>query len=149
MERAPRGAGERLFTKRMVVVSLAQGAAALAAVFGVYAWSTGAGMAATEVRGLAFTTLVVANLGLIFVNRSWSTTVAGGIRKPNRALWWVVGSAIVLLATLLTVPGVRGVFALSAIRPADLAVAVGAGLVAVSWFEAYKTLRRRRREQVA
>ena len=55
---------------------------------------------------MTFTTLIVANLGLILVNRSWTRTILGTLRAPNAALWWVLGGAtlVVLALTLLGFP---------------------------------------------
>jgi len=91
MDRPPRGVGEPLFSRRMLGLSLAQGAGVLAAVFCVYLWAVFSSFGDAEIRTLTFTTLVVANLGLIFVNRSWTATVLGGLRSRNAALWWVTG----------------------------------------------------------
>ena len=46
-----------------------------------------------EARTLTFTTLIVANLGLILTNRSWSRTILATFRSPNAALGWVMGGA--------------------------------------------------------
>ena len=162
MRRPPRGLTTPLFSGRMIGVSVAQGISALAAVFGVYYWAmatklpAGAVMTAaqrlaaeSDIRGLAFTTLVVANLALIFVNRSWTHSALRSVRTPNRALWWVTGGTLGVLALLLAVPGVRGLFQLSVIHAEDLVIALLAGTAAVLWFEAYKWVRARMDRQVA
>src|SRR5690606_31077726 len=73
MQRPPRGVGTPLFGRRLLGLSVAQGVVALAFVVAVYLWATWSGHAPASVRALTFTTLVFANLGLIFVNRSWVT----------------------------------------------------------------------------
>ena len=40
-----------------------------------------------DAKAVSFTTLVLANLGLIFANRSWSRTILSTLRTPNPALW--------------------------------------------------------------
>ncbi len=40
-----------------------------------------------EPHGMSFTTLVVANLGLIFANRAWTRTIWSTLRTPNADLW--------------------------------------------------------------
>jgi Ca2+-transporting ATPase len=144
MERPPRGASEPLFSRRMVGVSLAQGAVVLAAVFAVYAWAIHAHLGDSDVRGLTFTTMVAANIGLIFVNRSWKDTAVEGLRKPNEALWVVVACTLGVLAMMLLLPGVRDLFQLSVLHTHDLVVAFCVGFGSVLWFEAYKLIMRRR-----
>lgn len=91
-----------------------------------------------------FTTFMVANLGLIFVNRSWSRVrAATGAR--NAALWWVTGGAVVFLALVLYVPGLRELFRFAPLHPWDILYCFGAGVLSVSWFEAFKAMRRRDR----
>ena len=44
------------------------------------------GMPEAEVRALAFFSLVLAIVSLIFVNRSFSASLITALRRPNRAL---------------------------------------------------------------
>lgn len=148
MERPPRGLGQPIFNRRMLGVSLTQGIGALVAVCGVYIWAMRSGMPETDIRAMAFTTLVMANLALIFVNRSWTQTILGSLRKPNAALWWVTAGTFGVLALLLFVPGVRGLFHMSVLEPAPMSIAVVAGLASVAWFEAYKWVSQRTHRDV-
>ncbi len=149
MARPPRPAAERLFGRRMVTLALLQGAVVLAAVAAVYLWAALSGFAAADVRGITFCTLVAANLGLIFVNRSWTHTVTGGLRARNPALWWVTGGTIGVLALLLAVAPARSLFQFEVQHPKDLLLAGGVGVASVAWFELYKLFRRSRHVQVA
>ncbi|HKS76576.1 MAG TPA: cation transporting ATPase C-terminal domain-containing protein [Terriglobales bacterium] len=62
----------------------------------------------SNTRDLTFMTLVMSNLALILVNRSWTRIVPAKLRSPNPAVWWVVGGAVVVLATVLYVPWFQG-----------------------------------------
>ena len=142
MERPPRAPEEPLFTRHMVGISLLQGASVLAAVFAVYFWTLSAGHAEEEVRTLAFTTLVIGNLGLIAVNRSWTHgAVADLVRLRNSAFGWVVGGSVLFLGLVLTVPVLRDLFRFAPVHPGDVLWAIAAGLSGVLWFEAYKLRR--------
>jgi P-type Ca2+ transporter type 2C len=144
MDKPPRGVSQPLFDRKMLGISIMQGVVALVAVGAVYYWAMRMGMPEADVRGLSFTTLVVANLGLIFVNRSWSTTIAGSLRKPNAALWWVTGGTLAVLVLLLALPAMRNLFQLSIMHPSDVLIAIGAGFAAIAWFEVYKLVTTRR-----
>ena len=91
-------------------------------------------------RALTFTTLIIANLGLIFVNRSWSRTVLATLRSPNTALWWVTGGAVLFLGLALYVPFLRQLFRFSVLHPTDILICVTAGVVSVLWFEVMKAV---------
>ena len=139
MEQPPRRVGEPMFGTRVLTIAVLQGISVLAAVVGVYLWTLFSGRPDDVVRSVTFATLVLGNLALILVNRSWRLPVYRALRdRRNPALPWVVGGAIVLLVVLLGLPWTREAFDLGAIRALDWLVAVAAGLLGVLWFEAYK-----------
>jgi Ca2+-transporting ATPase len=119
-------------------------------VFAVYYWAFVTGHSEADVRALTFATLVVGNLGLILVNRSWTKTVFGGLRGDrNPALVWVLSGAIGFLVVLLTVPFMRELFRFAPIHGADILLVIVAGVAGVLWFEAYKMVRAARRKGLA
>ena len=102
----------------------------------------------TDVRALTFATLVIGNLGLILVNRSWTQTViAGVVRSRNTALGWVVGGALGFLTLLLTVPFLRDLFRFAPMHAVDIGVVVLAAAAGVVWFEVYKMISRKRQKR--
>jgi len=138
MRRPPRNPRERLFGFRAIGVSLLQGVSVLAVVLGIFLVSRSYGESQDMARALAFTTLVVANLGLILTNRSWSRTIPSTMKMPNKALWWVLGGAAVFLAAALYVPLLRGLFHFTALNAENLALCLAAGAASVLWFEGVK-----------
>jgi Ca2+-transporting ATPase len=110
-------------------------------VLAVYAVSLHRGQGEADARTLTFVTLVLANLGLILTNRSWSRTIVSSIRVPNRSLWYVVFGALTFLALALYVPFLRSLFKFSTLHLADLLICVGGGVVSIAWFEVFKFVR--------
>lgn len=141
MRRPPRNPQNPLFSRRTVVLSLLQGMSVLAIVLTVFATSLYRGQGVTEARALTFTTLIVANLGLILTNRSWSRTILATLRTPNTALWWVLGGAVAFLGFTLYTPALRRLFHFAFLHPVDLAIGLGAGVVSILWFEGLKLRR--------
>ena len=147
MRRPPRAATAHLFDRRLVGVSLLQGASVLAAsllAFQIGLDHTGAGGAA---RAMAFATLIGGNVALILVNRSWERSVFSAFTTRNVASWAVVAGAIATLLLSLEVPFFRTLFRFGEVDLQDQALAAMAGLLSVSWFEAWKLLRRAPRPQ--
>jgi Ca2+-transporting ATPase len=138
MQRPPRRLTERLFDRATVGLSLLQGCSVLAIVLAVFAVTWHRGLGAAEARTLTFTTMIFANLGLIMTNRSWSRTIFSSVRVPNRAVWWVLGGAVCLLALVLYVPFLRHLFRFGVLHTVDLLTCVAAGGVSVAWFEMFK-----------
>jgi Ca2+-transporting ATPase len=138
MRRPPRNPAERLFGWKTLSVSLAQGLTVLAGVLVFYAAALFLGYGDPEARALSFSTLIVANLGLIFVNRSWTETALARFRIPNKALWWVTGGAAAFLACTLYIPVLRRVFRFAYLSPLDVALCVVVGFGSLLWFELRK-----------
>jgi P-type Ca2+ transporter type 2C len=143
MRRPPRPATEHLFNKQMVVMSLLQGFGVLIILLAIFAISLYRGQGEADARTLTFTALVIANIALIVTNRSWSGTVLTILRKPNPAMWWVVGSAFVFLGLVLYVPFLKALFHFSTLHPNDIAFCAGSGAVSIAWLETLKVLQRR------
>ena len=101
-----------------------------------------------EAHTLAFTTLIIANLGLMMTNRSWTSTFVTILRAPNAALWWVTGSAVLFLGLVLNIPFLREIFRFTALHPDDLVICMSAGVGSMIWFEFFKMFSRKRNIQV-
>jgi Ca2+-transporting ATPase len=145
MRRPPRNPRERLFGRPTVVISLLQGLVTFGVLAILYGIVLRSGQGELEARALAFTSLIIANLGLILANRSWSRTIVAILRVRNPALWWVAGGALAFLALTLSVPAARKVFRFSPVHAGDAAICVLAGLLPVLLFEVFKMTRLARR----
>ncbi|TFB46729.1 cation-translocating P-type ATPase [Cryobacterium tagatosivorans] len=143
MEQRPRGLDEPMFGRRVLTIAALQGVSSLLMVLAVYLWAVLGGRPDDVVRSVTFATLVIGNVALILVNRSWTLPVWRTFReRRNRAVKWIVLGAGTLLLLVLLVPGLREAFNLGPIGPGEWAVAIFAGFAGVAWFEVYKARRR-------
>ncbi len=139
MKRKPRGLGEPIFSGRVLKIALAQGVASLAAVLGVLIWATSSELADDEVRSITFATLVLGNLALILVNRSWSLSMWQSlIQRKNSTIKWLLGGAVLVLIMMISIAPLARVFSLAPLTLAHWTIAAGAAILGVSWFEIYK-----------
>jgi P-type Ca2+ transporter type 2C len=138
MMRPPRNPNEPLFGKRTWSVSLFQGLGVLVILAALYGFALDRGQSDSEARALAFTTLIIANIGLILINRSWAHSAFFMLRSPNAALWWVVSGAFVFLGLVLYVPVLRELFRFAELHLTDLGVCFLAATTSILWFEAFK-----------
>jgi P-type Ca2+ transporter type 2C len=143
MSRPPRAANRPLFDAQMLGLSVVQGLSVLVFVLVVFGISMARGQNAAEARALTFTSLIVANLGLILTNLSWSRSVFATLREPNAALWWVLSGAVGFLGLVLYLPGLRHLFSFTFLHLDDLLICLGVGITSVVWFEVFKLLTRR------
>ena len=138
MSRSPRDPQKPLFSKRTIGLSLLQGLSVLAIVLVVFAISLYLGQGSDKARTLTYTTLIIANLGLILTNRSWSRTIIETMGSPNPALWWIVGGALIFLAADIYVPFLRELFGFAYLDFVDIAICFMAGITSILWFEGLK-----------
>ena len=146
MEKPPRNLQEPLFNKRNITYSLLQGLSVLIIVLAVFIAAMYRGQGELDARTLSFTTLIIANIGLILTNRSRSRTILNTLRSPNTALWWVIAGAIFFLCMVLYIPVLRDMFHFSTLHPVDLAISLVAGIISIIWFEGFKIVNRQRKK---
>jgi Ca2+-transporting ATPase len=144
MKRPPRNPKEPLFSRRTLRLALLQGLSVLVVLVAVFAVSYYSGHGEFDARALAFTTLIVSNLSMILSNRSWSRTIPEMLRTPNKALWWVLGGAVVFMGLVLYVPVLRHLFRFSFLHFDDLVVSLTSGIFSILWFEGLKIWRRKK-----
>lgn len=142
MKRPPRDPQKPMFSGQLITLSVLQGVSVLVSVLAIFLLSLSLGRSEPTVRTMTFTTLVFANLGLIFVNRSQSRLILAMLRSRNAAFWWVMAGGLLLLALVLSIPFLRELFSFSLLTPTDLLICLGAGIISILWFEVVKLLRR-------
>jgi Ca2+-transporting ATPase len=140
MRRRPRAPDEPLFSAALIGWSLLQGALAFVLVAIIFIVAFERGMAEAEVRALAFFSLVMTIVGLIFVNRSFGTSLITALRRPNRALVLVLFTVVTTLGRTLLWPFARDLFRFGPLHVDDLSLTFGAGAVVLVLLEALKPL---------
>jgi Ca2+-transporting ATPase len=143
MNRPPRNPSAPLFSAQMILLSLLQGVSVLVVTVVIFAVALSRGHDELDARALSYTTLIIANLGLILTNRSWSRTIPAMMSSPNAALRWVVGGALIFLGLALYVPFLRDLFKFATLHPIDLVICLAAAIVSILWFEGMKQVKGR------
>lgn len=138
MKRPPRNPKEPLFGKKTLSLAVLQGCGILAIVLVIFIVTLYRKQGEFDARALTFTTLILANLGLILSEGSTSRLSFKILKSPNPALWWVIGGGLLFLALVLYVPFLRHLFSFSFLHPIDLAICLGGGLISLLWFEMLK-----------
>ena len=140
MRRRPRTPDEPLFSAPLIAWGLLQGAFAFALVAAIFVVAFKREMPEEEVRALAFFSLVLAIVGLIFVNRSFSASLVTALRRPNPALSLVLLAVTTTLSVTLLWPFARGLFRFGPLHLDDLALTLGAGVLVLVFLELLKPL---------
>jgi Ca2+-transporting ATPase len=141
MHRPPRKSTDTMFNGRRLLLSVLQGCSVLALCLLMFVVGLSQGYPEEKVRALTFVTLIIANVGLILSNRSWSTTVLQSFRSKNPAVWWVGGGALLLLVAILASPFLRNIFHFAPLTAVEAFFAAMMGAFSILWFEALKLVR--------
>jgi Ca2+-transporting ATPase len=144
MRRRPRPSDEPLFSGSLIGWSLVQGAFALVTVAVIFIVAFKRGMPEPEVRALAFFSLVLTIVSLIFVNRSFSASLVTALRRPNPALALVLLAVTTMLCLMLLWPLASGLFRFGPLHLDDLALTLVAGVLILISLELLKPLWRER-----
>ncbi|WP_271602244.1 cation-translocating P-type ATPase [Bradyrhizobium sp. CCBAU 45384] len=144
MRRPPRSPDEPLLPRSLLIWSALQGGLALALTGGVMVTANRYGMPASEVRALTFFSLVLVIVSLIFVNRSFSTSLVEAFTRPNRMLVIIVMFVTSVLALSLLWPAAADLFRFGPLHADDLAVTAAVALVCLVLLELSKYPLRRR-----
>lgn len=133
MRRPPRAPDRPVLPKASALWALLQGVAALAIV--ALALFLGARFQIAEdgLRALVFTVLVLMNIGLILVNRSFHGSLKDLLLRPNISLWALIGCVLSILGLALYWPPAQRLFHFGPLHFDDLALCVagGACLIAI------------------
>jgi P-type Ca2+ transporter type 2C len=124
MHRPPRDPHGSLISGHFLSQALLQALGALAVVMAVYLFAIYEQRSDAETRSIAFLTLVLANMVLIFVNRAYTSSFIQAFTRPNPTLWWVLVVDCILLALLFLLPPLRALFTFAPLRISDLGVAL-------------------------
>jgi Ca2+-transporting ATPase len=145
MKRKPRKISEPIFHRKTLAIALTQGLLAFVSVAAAYLWAIANALPEASVRSVTFITLVVSNVLLILVNRSWTLSLWQTVKtRKNASLKWLFAGALALIALTTFVEPVRRALSLGPIAFTDLLVAIGSAVAGVAWFEVFKVVRRSR-----
>lgn len=134
MQRPPRDSDVPLFGGKTFLLAIVQGAGVLLVVMAAYVLALQQ-LPEAEARAFAFATLVIANLALIFSNRSRAHTLLASLRTPNPVLWAITGFTFLMLLLSLYVPALSGLLRFAPLPLHELALAIGLGMGSVFWFQ--------------
>ncbi|OEZ63553.1 cation-translocating P-type ATPase [Duganella sp. HH105] len=143
MAARPRSRDQRLFDRDLLIRGLLQGGGLLLMLIVYHVLLSGAGISEAGVRTTIFVTLILANLGLIHANRSWTPRGRERRVSANRPFAWIGLSALLLLAVVLGVEPIRDMFAFALPGAAALAMSVLVAALGVAWFESVKWVQAR------
>jgi Ca2+-transporting ATPase len=144
MGRPPRDPESKILSAGVLGWALMQGLLAFGVVAAAYLGAVRAGLPDPDVRAIGFVTLILVNLALILVNRTYRVDLVGLLSRPNRALVWVLVAAGGLAALALAWPPAQQLFRFGSFHWRDLAIGAGAAITLAIALDLLKMLWGRR-----
>jgi Ca2+-transporting ATPase len=148
MSRPPQKYDEPFFGIQKILLSCSQGIGILIIVFVVYLYCLKTGYSVAEVRALAFTTLITANIAVILSNRSWSRNIFQILATRNKTVKYVAGGAAFFMVLILNIPFLLNLFQFEKISLTEALFCILAGLSSIIWFEIYKVFNHSRKAKM-
>lgn len=145
MKRVPRNSKEPLFGKKTLGLAMLQGGGILVIILTIFAIAIYRQQSEFDTRASTFTTLILANLGLILSEGSTSRLSLKILKSPNPVLWWVLGGGLFFLILVLYIPFLRQLFSFSFLHPIDLVICLVGAAISLTWFELLKLFNRPQR----
>jgi Ca2+-transporting ATPase len=144
MSQKPRPFTSTFFKVRELIASIIQGLVITVGTLGVYQYGVYVGLNEASTRTLVFTNLIVANIFLMLVNRSFYYSVLTTLRYKNNLVLLMIVITVALTSALLFIQPLSAFFDFELITLGQLAVSAGVGIIATVWFEVVKWVKRRK-----
>lgn len=142
MLQKPRKMTDTFLSWKELSISIIQGLMIAAGILFVYQFTIQNGGDEITTRSIVFTTLVLANVFLSLVNRSFIYSVFESIKNKNKLFPAFLGATLVLLFAILYIPSFAAFFKVKNLSLQDLGVAFAVAAISVFWFEIYKWIKR-------
>lgn len=144
MQRPPRDPAADILSIPVMIWGFYQGALSTVVLGLLWSLSLQKEMPIDETRSLMFASLLIVNIVLILVNRTFNPSLSQAFGKRNPFLGWGTAWVILFFGALLYWPHSRKLFDFGPLHIHDIAYAAGASLLLLFLLEASKFLIRRK-----
>lgn len=142
MQSPPRVITYSFLSWKELSISLVQGLVITAGTLASYQYAVQHGYSEDLTRSMVFNALVVANIFLTLVNRSFYYSVFTSLGYKNNMLLFIIFLTTLLMIGVLYIPVFSKFFQLEQLTLLQFALSAFIGFVSVIWFEFYKWSRR-------
>ncbi|MBK8983080.1 MAG: cation-translocating P-type ATPase [Ignavibacteria bacterium] len=98
-----------------------------------------------KIRTLIFTTLIISNIFLTLLNRSFTKTIFETIRRKNKLIPFIIFLSLMLLLLILNIPFLNDLFEMSPLRADEFLLPVLTAFFSTFWIEPIKFFRFRKK----
>jgi Ca2+-transporting ATPase len=142
MQHKPRVYTDSFFNKSELTTSITQGLVITLGTLLAYQIAVWHGMNESTTRAMVFTTLIMANVLLTLVNRSFYFSILTTIQYKNKLVVSIIGATLLLLILMLFVPSLASFFKFERLSFSQIGICALIGITSVIWYEAIKWWKR-------
>ncbi len=143
MLKIPRPFKLTFFDWKELITSIIQGLAITAGALLMYQYAVNQEFNEAVTRTMVFTVLIVANIFLTLVNRSFYYSIFTVMRYKNNLVLMIISITVFMLFLIIYVTPLAKFFKFEALSSAQLAISTGIGFLAVIWYEVVKIFKRK------
>lgn len=140
----PRPYSTSFFSWKELTTSIIQGLMIAAGTLFIYNYAVFQGYGESLTRTMVFTVLIVSNIFLTLVNRSFYYSIFTTLKYKNNLIFLIIGITVFITALLLFVPPLTKFFEFEKMNSSQILLCIATGFISVLWFEVVKFLKRKR-----
>lgn len=148
MFQKPRLASVTFFNWKELTISVIQGLIITAGTLATYQFAVVNDFNEAITRTMTFTVLIISNIVLTLVNRSYYYSIFTTIRYKNNLVGIIICLTIIITALLLYVEPLTKFFQFEKLNMLQISFCVGIGFLSVIWIEILKWRKRRPEQKV-
>jgi len=145
MIKKPRPFSTTFFNYKELTTSVIQGIIITVGALTAYQYSVSSGYSENTTRTMVFMVLIVANIFLTLVNRSFYYSIFTTLKYKNNLVPIIIGLTITLSWTLLYVPVLTRFFEFERLTIPQLGTTIVIGAISVLWYEIVKVIKRKKK----
>ncbi|TVZ14752.1 cation-translocating P-type ATPase [Maribacter sp. MAR_2009_72] len=143
MDKRPRPFSTTFFNYKELATSILQGLVITIGALFIYRYAVEASYSESTTRTMVFLVLIVANIFLTLVNRSFYYSIFTTIRYKNSLVPLIIGITILLTLLLLYLPVLTHFFEFERLTLTQIGMSIIVGTLSVLWYELVKWGKRR------
>jgi Ca2+-transporting ATPase len=142
MTQKPRPFTTTFFNLKELATSIVQGLMITVGTLSVYQYAVNQNFSESHTRTMVFLVLITANIFLTLVNRSFYYSVFTTLKYKNNLVLLIISITVLLTGLMLFVQPITSFFEFEKLNFNQILLSIGAGFVAVMWFELVKLYQR-------
>lgn len=146
MIKKPRPFSTTFFNYKELTTSVIQGLAITIGALVIYQYTVAVGFSENTTRTMVFTVLIVANIFLTLVNRSFYYSIFTTLKYKNNLVPLIIGLTIILSLAIIYIPVLANFFEFESLTLSQLGLTILIGAISVLWYEFVKAAKRAKKK---